>query len=117
MDFMLSVTFYVYIAAIIAYVVREVWRTKTLRWVAFGVFSGAIILNTILVISRWIEVGHVPASGKYESFVFFAWTIALVYLIMELVTIFIARVHESRFGIIGILQCVLSTLMLYFAVT
>jgi cytochrome c-type biogenesis protein CcsB len=117
MDFTLNVTFYVYIAAIIAYVVREIWRAKTIRWIAFGVFSGALILNTILVISRWIEVGHVPASGKYESFVFFAWTIALVYLIMELVTIFIARVHESRFGIIGILQCVLSTLMLYFAVT
>ena len=54
MDFTLNVTFYVYIAAIIAYVVREVWRTSTLRWVALGVFSGAIILNTILVISRWI---------------------------------------------------------------
>ena len=47
--------FYVYIAAIIAYVVREIWRTKTLRWVAFGVFSGALVLNTILVLTRWYE--------------------------------------------------------------
>ena len=117
MDFTLNITFYVYIAAIVAYVVREVWRTKTLRWIAFGVFSGAFVLNTILVITRWIEVGHVPASGKYESFVFFGWTIALIYLIMELVSIFILRVQDSRFGIIGVLQCVLSALMLYFAVT
>ena len=117
MDFTLNITFYVYIAAIVAYVVREVWRAKTLRWIAFGVFSGAFVLNTILVITRWIEVGHVPASGKYESFVFFGWTIALIYLIMELVSIFILRVQDSRFGIIGVLQCVLSALMLYFAVT
>ena len=46
----------------------------------------------------------------------FAWTIALVYLIMELVTIFIARVHESRLGIIGALQSLLSAWMLHSAI-
>ncbi len=56
MDFTLSATFYVYIAAIIAYVVREVWRTSTLRWVAFGIFSGALILNTILVNMTFIYI-------------------------------------------------------------
>ena len=116
MDFTLNITFYVYIAAIIAYVVREVWRTKTLRWVAFGVFSGALILNTILVMTRWYEANHAPMSDKYESFVFFAWTIALMYLIMELVTIFIVRVHESRLGIIGALQSLLSAWMLHSAI-
>jgi len=117
MDFTLKITFYLYIVAFVAYIVREVWRTKTLSAIAFGILSGALILNTFLIISRWIEVGHVPASGKYESFVFFGWAIALVYLIMELVTILILRVRGSRFGIIGALQCVLSALMLYFAVS
>lgn len=116
MDFTLNVTFYIYIAAIIAYVVREIWRTKTLRWIAFGVFSGALVLNTILVLTRWYEANHAPMSDKYESFVFFAWTIALVYLIMELVTIFIARVHESRLGIIGALQSLLSAWMIHSAI-
>ncbi|OHB89434.1 MAG: c-type cytochrome biogenesis protein CcsB [Planctomycetes bacterium RIFCSPHIGHO2_02_FULL_40_12] len=116
MDFTLNVTFYVYIAAIIAYVVREIWRTKTLRWVSFGVFTGALVLNTVLVLTRWYEANHAPMSDKYESFVFFAWTIALVYLIMELVTIFIARVHESRLGIIGALQSLLSAWMLHSAI-
>jgi cytochrome c-type biogenesis protein CcsB len=51
-------------------------------------------------------------SDKFESFVFFAWSIALVYLIFELVTIFIVKVHESRLGIIGALQCVLSAWMI-----
>ena len=116
MNFTLNVTFYVYIAAIVAYVVREIWRTKILRWVAFGVFSGALVLNTILVLARWYEANHAPMSDKYESFVFFAWTIALVYLIMELVTIVIVRVHESRLGIVGALQSLLSVWMLHSAI-
>jgi cytochrome c-type biogenesis protein CcsB len=115
MDFTLNVTFYVYIAAIIAYVVREIWRAKTIRWIAFGVFTGAFVLNTILVLTRWSEANHAPMSDKYESFVFFAWTIAGVYLIMELVTIFIARVHESRLGIVGALQSLLAVWMLHSA--
>ncbi len=115
MDFTLNVTFYVYIAAIIAYVVREIWRAKTIRWIAFGVFTGAFVLNTILVLTRWFEANHAPMSDKYESFVFFAWTIAGVYLIMELVTIFIARVHESRLGIVGALQSLLAVWMLHSA--
>ncbi len=116
MNFMLNVTFYVFILGTVAYIVREVWRTKALRWIAFGILSGAFILNTTLVLQRWYEANHAPMSDKYESFVFFAWSIALVYLIMELVTIFIARVHESRLGIIGALQCVLSAWMLYNAI-
>lgn len=60
MDFMLKITFAVYIAGIIAYIVREIWRTKTLRWVAFGIFTGAFVLNIILVLTRWYEVNHAP---------------------------------------------------------
>ena len=109
---MLSLTFYVYIAAIVAYIVREVWRAKTIRWIAFGVFVGGFILNTIVLWNRMIEAQHAPMSDKYESFIFFAWSIALVYLIFELVTIFMVKVHESRIGIIGALQCVLAVFMI-----
>ena len=112
MDFMLRLTLYVYCAAIVVYIVREVWRANTMRWVAFGVLSSGFILNTILVLTRWAEAHHAPMSDKFESFVFFAWSIALVYLIFELVTIFIVKVHESRIGIIGALQCVLVAWMI-----
>ncbi len=109
---MLSLTFYVYIAAVVAYIVREVWRAKTIRWIAFGAFVGGFVLNTIVLWNRMIEAQHAPMSDKYESFIFFAWSIALVYLIFELVTIFIVKVHESRIGIIGALQCVLAVFMI-----
>tara|TARA_Y100000294_G_scaffold87283_1_gene81579 strand:- start:4 stop:888 length:885 start_codon:yes stop_codon:yes gene_type:complete len=116
MDFTLNITFYLFILGIVAYIVREVWRAKALRWIAFGILSGAFVLITILVVTRWVKVNHIPSSGMYESLVFFTWLIALVYLIMELVTIFILRVHESRLGIIGALQCVLAVVMLHFAI-
>ncbi len=116
MDFMLKITFCVFLLGIVAYIVRELWRAKVMRWIAFGILSVALILNTTLVLQRWFEANHAPMSDKYESFIFFAWSIALVYLIMELVTIFIARVHESRLGIIGALQCVLSGWMLLEAI-
>ncbi len=109
---MLSLTFYVYIAAVVAYIVREVWRAKTIRWIAFGAFVVGFVLNTIVLWNRMIEAQHAPMSDKYESFIFFAWSIALVYLIFELVTIFIVKVHESRIGIIGALQCVLAVFMI-----
>jgi cytochrome c-type biogenesis protein CcsB len=83
-----------------------------MRWTAFGLFAGGFILNTIVVLNRWAEANHAPMSDKYESFVFFGWSIALVYLIFELVTIFIVKVHESRLGIIGALQGVLAAWMI-----
>ncbi|GJQ58639.1 MAG: c-type cytochrome biogenesis protein CcsB [Candidatus Scalindua sp. AMX11] len=116
MDFMLNITFYAFIFGVIAYVIREVSRSVATRYIALGVMSGALILNTTLVLMRWFEAGHAPMSDKFESFVFFAWSIALVYIIMELVTIFIVRIHSSRLGIIGALQCALSALFLYFAI-
>lgn len=116
MDVMLNITFYAFILGVIAYIVREVCRTGAMRIIALGVMSGAFILNTILVLMRWFEANHAPMSDKFESFVFFSWSIALVYLIMELVTIFIVRVHGSRLGIIGAFQCALSASFLYCAI-
>ncbi|MDY6845047.1 MAG: c-type cytochrome biogenesis protein CcsB, partial [Thermodesulfobacteriota bacterium] len=51
----------------------------TIGWCAH---TGAIIL-------RWVEsyqmgIGHVPLTNLFESMVFFAWAIVLIYLIMEL---------------------------------
>lgn len=115
MDVMLKVTFCVYIAGIIAYVLREIRRVNPLRWVAFGVFTGAFLLNTYLVLTIWHAANHAPVY-KYESLVFFAWTIALFYLIMELVTISSVWLHESSLGILGALQCVLSASMLFKAI-
>ena len=47
-----------------------------------------IAAQTIAFIVRWVEsysmgIGHIPLSNLYESLIFFAWTVMLLYLIME----------------------------------
>jgi cytochrome c-type biogenesis protein CcsB len=44
--------------------------------------------HTFAIILRWVEsyqfgIGHAPLSNLYESLIFFAWTIILLYLLME----------------------------------
>ena len=53
-------------------------------WVTFLGWLG----NTAAIGLRWYEsyqqgIGHAPLSNLYESLVFFAWTIVLLYLYME----------------------------------
>jgi cytochrome c-type biogenesis protein CcsB len=47
-----------------------------------------VIVETTAIGLRWYEsyqlgVGHAPLTNLYESLVFFAWTIAVIYLILE----------------------------------
>lgn len=51
----------------------------------FGFLSLFItnLLLTIQLTGRWIESGHFPLSGLYESLVFLTWGIIFFYLIIE----------------------------------
>lgn len=51
----------------------------------FGFFGLSIlnILLTIQLITRWINSGHFPLSGLYESLLFLSWAITIVYLAIE----------------------------------
>jgi cytochrome c-type biogenesis protein CcsB len=55
---------------------------------ALGGPLGGLAGNTAGFILRWVEsyqlgFGHAPLSNLYESLVFYAWTIALIYLFIE----------------------------------
>lgn len=52
---------------------------------------GGLTIQTFAIILRWVEsyrlgMGHAPLSNLYESLIFFAWTIILLYMIIELRT-------------------------------
>ena len=57
---------------------------KLASWIALiGLFG-----NTAGILLRWVEsyrmgIGHAPFSNLYESLVFFSWTIALIYVVVE----------------------------------
>ncbi|UCF95547.1 MAG: c-type cytochrome biogenesis protein CcsB [Desulfobacterales bacterium] len=77
--------------------------------------TGAAIIglagNTAGIILRWVEsyklgIGHAPLSNLYESLIFFAWTMVLIYL-------FIERKYANR--IIGAFTTPLAFLALAYA--
>lgn len=95
-----------YMAAVIAYIVKEVWNPRTIRFYATGIFGTALILNGIMVISRWIQSGHAPFANLYESLVFYSLCIAAVYIGLE---------AAYRFRVVGALASVMALLVLAYA--
>ena len=84
----LSITTFVYALAgfcyIFAWVFKKTAANKVATWVAVIGLAG----NTAGIIMRWMEsyqmgYGHAPFSNLYESLVFFAWTIVLLYLFIQ----------------------------------
>jgi len=79
----------VYLLSWIGYVVQAVSGWRWASRLATGVLVVALALNTAGIALRWIESyrlghGHVPVSNQYESMVLFAWTIGLLYLLLEI---------------------------------
>jgi cytochrome c-type biogenesis protein CcsB len=49
-------------------------------------YWGVGLINIILsiqLIGRWINSGHFPLSGLYESLLFLAWSVSFIYLFIE----------------------------------
>jgi cytochrome c-type biogenesis protein CcsB len=84
----LSWVTFVYFGASMFYLIRlitgkELWGLLAL-WTTVGGFSA----QTIALVLRWVAsyqlgIGHAPLSNFYESLIFFAWAVILLYLIIE----------------------------------
>jgi len=64
-------------------------RNKGVGLAASGVAYAGWLIQTVAILLRWKESyalghGHAPLSNLYESVVFFAWTIILIYGIIEM---------------------------------
>jgi cytochrome c-type biogenesis protein CcsB len=85
---LLSATTFIYGLAGFLYIFAWVFKKPAAgRWATYVTLSG-LAGNTAGIIMRWVEsyqmgFGHAPLSNLYESLVFFAWTIALIYLFIE----------------------------------
>ena len=84
----LSYITFVYFGAFMLYLLMMVTGKEFLGRLATFAAAGGLIAQTIAIILRWIEsyrlgIGHAPLSNFYESLIFFAWTIILLYLIVE----------------------------------
>ncbi len=84
----LSITTFIYGFSAFLYLVGFVFRRQTPAVLGTWVALLGLIGNTAGIIMRWVEsyrmgIGHAPLSNLYESLVFFAWTITLLYLFIE----------------------------------
>jgi cytochrome c-type biogenesis protein CcsB len=84
----LSWVTFIYFVSFVLYLFRliigkEFWG----RAASFLAWAG-LVTQTIALLWRWktsydLGIGHVPLANLYESMIFFAWAIILIYLIIE----------------------------------
>jgi cytochrome c-type biogenesis protein CcsB len=72
----------------VLYVSYLAFRSESLGKVATWTLLAGVIVETTAIFLRWYEsyemgIGRAPLTNLYESLVFFAWTIAIVYLLIE----------------------------------
>ncbi|HSL61079.1 MAG TPA: c-type cytochrome biogenesis protein CcsB [Desulfotignum sp.] len=88
-SFALSATTFLYGLAMVCYIGSFAFKMKNLAKAGFFVLSAGFVLNTAGLGLRWVEsyqlgYGRAPLSNMYESLVFFSWTMALLYIFVEL---------------------------------
>lgn len=92
---LLGVTTFAYLLSAAGYIALLVFRIHKFAPVATTATILAFMFNTSGIGLRWFEshqigIGYAPLSNMYESLVFFAWSIAAVYLWLE-------YTHKNRF--------------------
>jgi cytochrome c-type biogenesis protein CcsB len=86
---LLGVVTFAYLLCTLVYLAGVVFRyEKLLAW-GTGLGWGTLVLQTGAILLRWKEsyglgYGHAPLSNFYESLVFGAWAIVLLYLLLEI---------------------------------
>lgn len=85
---LLSYITFVYFASFLLYLLMMVMGKAVLGRLATFVTGVGLAGHTFAMILRWMEsyrfgIGHAPLSNLYESLIFFAWAIILLYLLIE----------------------------------
>jgi cytochrome c-type biogenesis protein CcsB len=81
----------IYFIAMLLLAVVMVLRNRRLGTLAVATVWCGFVAHSAAIGLRWIEsyrlpgeIGHAPLSNLYESVIFFAWSIVLIYLIIDL---------------------------------
>ncbi len=84
----LSYITFVYFFAFLSYLLMMVMGKEGFGRLATAITLIGLFGHTCGIILRWIEshragIGHAPLSNLYESLIFFAWAIILLYCVVE----------------------------------
>ena len=85
---LLGITTFTYLLASFLYIGALLFRSNRVGVFATWFTAAALVIQTIGIGLRWVEsyqmgIGHAPLTNMYESVVFFAWTIVILYLAIE----------------------------------
>ena len=85
---LLGITTFTYMFSTVLYIAILVFNAPKIGAIATAFTALAWLIQTAGLVLRWIEsyqmgIGHAPLTNMYESVVFFAWTIILLYLLIE----------------------------------
>lgn len=83
-----GISIFVYFFAMVLYVSYLAFRSDGLGKAATVCLLAGVMVETAAIAMRWYEsyemgIGRAPLTNLYESLVFFAWTIAIIYLLLE----------------------------------
>jgi len=84
-----NITTFAYLTSMLLFFVFLASRAKAAGTVAIAVAYFGLLVQSVAIGLRWKEsydmgIGHAPLSNLYESVVFFAWTIVLIYVLLDL---------------------------------
>ncbi len=83
-----SISMLIYLCTSLVYLFFLLSRKQYIGTTATCFVSAGFLIHTFGLVLRWFEThrtgyGYVPLSNMYESLIFFAWTIVLIYLFLE----------------------------------
>jgi cytochrome c-type biogenesis protein CcsB len=86
---LVNYSFFVFIVASFTYAVNTFIKRENVRTMlgyasSLFLFMGLALISAAIVV-RWLQAGRPPFSNMYESLILFAWAIALIYLVLELI--------------------------------
>ncbi len=79
----LWIAYLLYAGAFALFVVQFLTKNPGLNRVGLVVAAFGLVFQTLAIIFRGFSAGHVPFVGTYESLVMVAWSIALVWHVLE----------------------------------
>lgn len=74
----------VYLGALVSAVVFLMSSRRLFDIIANVLMSAGALMQTIYIGIRWSEAGRAPFSNMFESLVLFAWSVAVIYLVLRL---------------------------------
>ncbi|MGB8930083.1 MAG: c-type cytochrome biogenesis protein CcsB [Anaeromyxobacteraceae bacterium] len=103
-----SATGFLYAVSMAFYVATWLSPSKTAARLATAVMAAAVAVNGGLFIGMWVQAGRAPLKSLFETAIFLAFNIGLLYLVLE-------RLYRTR--IFGAVAAFLAVASIVFALT